>query len=199
MTTKDLRGIPGPIAVFINGYGAPADPAQDGNLSRYLNGVFAFIREHDLDARIEAIYLCGGSTNRKVTEARSMMRWIEVHEPGWVRRIRLVENSTTGRDNVIEFMMRSGADRYPILFCEYSRRFTVRMFAWHFLRRPRTVVGLVYDENSLKPAHQLEQVFANLIVEFFSLYVPFVDKFRVARRKRHVEAEQERARREDER
>lgn len=199
MTRKQFEGLePGQlIAVFINGYGAQTDPANHPGLTKYLNGVFAFIREHDLDVRIEAIYLCGGSTNRKMTEARSMMRWIEVHEPEWVRRIRLVEDSTTGRDNVIEFTLRSGADRYPILFCEYSRRFTVKMFAWHFLRRPRTVVGLAFDEDSLKPAHQLKQLVFGLAVEFLSLHVPLVDKLRVAQRKRHVKAAQEQARQED--
>lgn len=194
---KDFRvgkSVPAqPFVVSINGYGAPVDPLHDGNLDRYLREVFLCLNRVTFGPRVRAVYLCGGYTNHpSLTEAEAIRQWIAVREPAWLDRVHLLDQTTTLRDNIIAFRDVLADNEHPILFCEWSRRYTVEVLARHFLGQPIAVEGIKFDEASLSFKNQAKQLFVKLPVEWLSLHSSWVEGRRVKARREHVARERER-------
>lgn len=180
------------LVVYINGYGAPAEPLKDEQLDRYLRTVFARLRDSHLDGHIRAIYACGGPTNRKdLSEAEAIRQWVAVNEPAWLDWVYLLDKTTTLRDNLVAFRDVLADDEYPVLFCEYSRRYTAAMLARHFLGLPIAVEGIKFDPKALTLTHQLKQAVVNRFVEWASLRSTWAEGLRVKARREHVARERE--------
>lgn len=189
----------GPLAVYVNGYGAPVDITKDGNYEKYLLDVF-----EALDAwgsRVSVVYLCGGYTNRHdLSEAAAMMEWVEKNASEWRGRIRLIENSTTVRENIAEFAAQCGGANFnPVFFCEYSREPAVAALAAVFFAGSVTITtaGVGFSSADLTRRAQLKQVLVNLPMELASLRFEVVERWRAKARakviaKARVRAVQER-------
>lgn len=176
------------MCVFINGYGAPAEPRRDPALEHYLRNVVAILntilgRE---DCTFE-IYFGGGYTNRlDKTEAAAL-------QENW--RIRSLDEELrnslchlilgdTGRENLCLLRKEIG-DVPVIIFCEYSRRFAMRFLTQRYFSEA-LVVGIRFDEPSLTPRHQLAQLLVRLPLEVVAWYWEPANKLRLWLRQGHV-------------
>lgn len=193
------------FSVSINGYGAPRDPLTDPNLHRYLTQVFGWLDVYD--PRVREVFLCGGCTNRRdLSEAEAMQRWVALHSPAWLDRVRLIDTTQSVRENIERFAMEMSPQLQPVLFCEESRSRTVLWLARQFFRAPRPVIviGVPFDERSLRWTHRLLQVLVHAPIERLSLLWPWLDRWRMRERRARIGREraaydQETAAREKER
>ncbi len=167
--------------VYANGYGA-TENIHDRNYTHYLIKVSHFIQEHP-DKQF-TVYLCGGYTNRKnLTEAACMHQiWTRLGIPPNVVLV-LIEDTTTARDNLQA--VRLAGDVPITIFCELSRKPTMRFLASRFFSAAQ-IVGIGFDEKSLKIGHRLKQLFLHFPLEVLAYYCPLFDKIRLALRKRHI-------------
>lgn len=172
------------LALSVNGYGAPEDPINDGNLQRYLGGLFSTLDAHRLSGRIDVIYLCGGRTNRPdLSEAEALKRWIVHYEPRFTTRVHLLDTTISAKENVRAFAHEvANVGLHPLLACEYSRWPTMEILARSFFMDPVTVLPIKFDAKSLRPKHQLKQLLVHAPVEFLSLKSGMVDAWRHKRR-----------------
>lgn len=178
----------GTIVVYINGYGAPVDILKDDGYYEYLSRAFDAV-----DAwgdRVRMIYLCGGCTNsEEVSEAEAMKAWVAHFAPQWVDRVRLIDDTTTVRENVRAFAKNADGARFPVFFCEYSREWTVAALAAVFLPGDKliTTAGVRFSRKDLTSAAQLKQMFVNLPLELASLRFPWAERMRARWRERVID------------
>lgn len=137
--------------ITVLGYGAPADPATDGNLNRYLGRVAAFIRDLPEGSHC-FVYLCGGRTNRQdLSEAAAMKQWFEAHRHEYCglkgATFILLENVDSARDALVATLQECGAHRHLNIFCEWTRRRTVHLHARRLFPN-RTVNPIGFDQKS---------------------------------------------------
>lgn len=176
------------VCVFINGYGAPAEPRRDLALEHYLRSVVAVLKTilSREDCTFE-IYFGGGYTNRlDKTEAAAL-------QENWQVRS-LDENlrdspchpilGDTGRENLCLLRKEIG-DVPVIIFCEYSRRFAMRFLTRQYFSYA-LVVGIKFDASSLTPRHQLSQLLVRLPLEVAAWYWEPANKLRLWLRQGHV-------------
>lgn len=194
--------VPSPRFVAIFGYGAPPDPLQDDHLTVYLDAVTRSIgrpRQHD------EIFLMGGCTNRTdLSEAEAMRRWFAQFEPTFLPHLVSEDTPITARESVWMFAQEYGEHGPEVelmIFCEYSRRWMIRMLVKRFLPgRKVWVRGIKFDEAALTRTHRLYQVGPRLAFEWLALRRPFFNQMHNELRARYIAnaraetaAEQERA------
>lgn len=175
-----------PLFACVLGYGAPHNPLSDGNYTRYLSEVF---RRLEIEAsRVEDIILCGGYTNRTdLSEAGAMNLWIEAHRPEWVRKCLTLEEPTTLEADLEEAAAEIPPDSQAYIFCEQSRIWSVRFHARRFFKDIAwRVIGIAFDEASLKPTHRLKQLLVHLPIEVLSTKSRIIADFKRRQRIRTV-------------
>jgi hypothetical protein len=168
---------------IVNGYGATPD-IEDRNYTHYLSEVLRHTERDGHEPR--KIILCGGCTNRAdLSEAETMRRWIDGHFPYWSDRLVLCDDTFTAQENfrrVSEWFDRTDVFK---AFGEYSRRRTLRLFAWRYFNNCE-VIGVRFDDRSLRPVHRFKQLFLHLPLETLALYLPPFNWLRLFFRRRHV-------------
>jgi hypothetical protein len=199
--------MPTSAKIYINGYGAPKDPVNDGNLSRYLGAVKSTV-ENFVESNSKygipnskydfTLYLAGGFTNRTdLSEARAMQMWFEHHGlPKNVRRVILIEESTTGRDNLVLFTQTiedPPMTYLTLFFWEYSRRFQMEFLARHILAKMCTYhqayefIGVPFDARSMKLVNRAKEYLLKFPLLVLAWYFPFINKLVVRPiRERHI-------------
>lgn len=171
------------LYVYVNGYGAPADPLTDKNLQRYLSQVVRSVRRLDALVPITAFYLCGGKTNRPdLSEAEAMRQWFLVNAWDLRDRIRLIDQSIDAQNSLRQFSEKVPRGAAAIVFCEHSKRHVMRVLAVRLLPgRDVSVLGIKFDRASLAPSNKAVQLL-RVPFELLSTYVRFVDTIRANRR-----------------
>lgn len=170
-----FHAVPPPLPqrfIAILGYGAPADPLKDGHLEVYLETVVRIMRrprQHD------EIFLMGGCTNRTdLTEASAMRQWFDEYEPVYLPHLLLEDKPISARESIATLAERW--DGYTtevefVIFCEYSRRWMIRLLCRRLLPgRDVTVVGIKFDDASLTRSHRLYQAGPRLLLEWAALH-----------------------------
>ncbi len=170
------------MLIFVNGYGA-TDNVDDGNYCRYLGEVSTFIDSHQTEKCV--VHLCGGYTNRlDLTEARAMLNWFVRRRDFSDVEYVLIEDTFTARDNM-ERMGSLVSEELLVIFCEYSRRFTMAFYASRLFKHYE-IHGVKFDAKSLTFVHQIKQVTLKLPVEVLAWYFQSFDHLRLWLRNRHV-------------
>lgn len=177
-----------PLYVCVLGYGAPRDPAMDGNYDRYLTEVFRRLGPES--TYVEDIFLCGGYTNRRdLSEAAAMLQWIEAHRPEWARKCLTLEEPITLEADLEEAAREVPAGSRAFIFCEQSRIWSVRFHARRFFTGiDWRVIGIAFDAASMKPIHRLQQLFVHLPIEILSTKSTTVAAFKARKRMQRIAA-----------
>ncbi|MBP9748745.1 hypothetical protein KBD18_00930 [Patescibacteria group bacterium] len=171
-------------AVFVNGYGATKD-SRDRNYQAYLSAVRTFIWNKAGDGP-HTLFLCGGHTNRDdLTEAETMRRWFEAHPLPRGVKVVLIDDTVDARNNICRMEKRLRPEQSVVIFCEYSRRRTMRFFAGRLFRHFE-VRGIPFDQHSLRLEHRVMQALFHLPLEVLAWYVQPADDVRNWLRARHI-------------
>lgn len=171
------------VNIYINGYGAPKNPTDDGNMKRYLGKVKEYIEAHPYT--LFRLFLAGGFTNRlDLSEARAMQMWFEYYGlPENVLEVILLDKTTTARGNLVHYsnIVRAGTihrNEPSIFFWEYSRRFQMKFFVRRLLNKGNFLFcNIPFDARSMKLRNRLKQYFWKFPLEVLSWYFPSVHKY----------------------
>lgn len=167
----------------MNGYGAPKDPLNDENLSRYLTQVIQQLKEHR-DTRID-LYLAGGYTNRTdCSEAEAMQAWLLAHGVDDNVHLHLIDHTMSAADNMRAFKHLVG-DVPVLVLCEQSRVPSMRFFANHLFSQ-NVVFGIAFDAASMSRTHRWKQSTVKVWIEALAWHLPPVDVLRRMLRDRHI-------------
>jgi len=170
-----------PTVLYVNGYGAAG--TDDGNYNRYLSNVLDLVKSRP--SYKFRVFLAGGLTNRTdLTEARAMLNWFEAKGKPDNAEFLMIEDTTTAKDNMVAFRKLVG-DEPVAIFCEHSRRHTMRFFALSLFNQYK-ILPVKFDAKSLRTKHRLQQVLLKTPLEILAWYWKPADNLRLKFRARHV-------------
>ncbi len=183
-----------PIALAVNGYGAPADPLTDPGLTGYLSAVLNYC--HSFPHIQFQLHLLGGCTNRAdMSEAAAMWEWLTRRPwPDNLDERVVMHKSPLDLRSDLESLredlnMRGYPPQQPVVyFCEASRRPAVEYLAVRMFRSRIRVIGLNFDKQAMSLSHRIYQAGPKLWIEIlaYELGGP-IEWLRRRLRQRHID------------
>lgn len=156
-------------------------------MKKYLDGVVRFSQTN----KVTAIITTGGFTNKKsapgVSEAGMMAEYLKRH--GITAPIYLEERATTTYENILMVARivheRQIEDCHMVIFCDESRRFKVKIFAWSIFGYWPTISTYDLTKNL---AEKIKQIFIATPLDVLASQIPVLEKLRQRRKKRIMKA-----------